>query len=80
MVNSQRGATRENPSEIEKNSMEMRCCVTPCSQTDVGSSQKAKVFLPFRVLQNVSIDPNFPQKSFFCLYSGKNFAFQRKHF
>ena len=36
---------RENPSEIEKNLMKMRCCVTPCGQTDVGSSQKT--FLAF---------------------------------
>ena len=54
---------RENPSEIEKKLIKMRCCVTPCGQTDVGSSQK--YFLPFRVLLNVGIDPNFPQKSVF---------------
>ena len=41
----------------------MRCCAIPCSQTDAGSSQKH--FLPFRVLLNVGIDPNFPQKGFF---------------
>ena len=50
---------RENPSEIEKNLTKIGCCVTPCIQTDVGSSQK------FRVLLNVGIDPNFPQKCFF---------------
>ena len=27
-----------------------------------------KHFLPFRVLLNVGIDPNFPQKSFFLLF------------
>ena len=26
--------------KIEKNLMKMRCCVTLCGQTDVGSSQK----------------------------------------
>ena len=36
---------QENPSEIEKNLMKMRCCVTPCGPTDVGSSQKT--FLTF---------------------------------
>ena len=74
---------QENPSEIEKNSIKMRCFVTPCGQTDVDSSQKTFIFLPFRVLLNVGIDPNFPKKSFFFafwLYSGKNFAFRRKHF
>ena len=58
---------------IEKNSMKMRCCVVPSGQTDVGSSQKH--FLTFRVLLNVDIDPNFPQKNFvffFWLYSGEN--------
>ena len=42
-----------NPSEksekiratSKKNLMKMRCCVTPCGQTDVGSSQK--IFLVF---------------------------------
>ena len=43
--------------------MKMRRCVIPGGQTDVGSSQKH--FLPFRVLLNVKIDPDFPQKSFF---------------
>ena len=41
-----------------------------------------KYFLPFRVLLNVGIDPNFPRKQFFFLfwlYSEKNFAFRRKH-
>ena len=36
---------QENPSEIEKNLMKMQHCVTPSSQTDVGSSQKT--FLAF---------------------------------
>ena len=36
---------RENPSKIENNLMKMRSCVTPCGQTDVGSSQKT--FLAF---------------------------------
>ena len=43
--------------------MKMRCCVIPCAQTDVGSSQKH--FLPFYVILNVGIDPNFPKKKFF---------------
>ena len=41
----------------------MLCIVIPGGQTDAGSSQKH--FLPFRVLLNVGIDPNFPQKLFF---------------
>ena len=36
---------RENPSKIEKVLIKMPCCVTPCGQTDVGSSQKT--FLAF---------------------------------
>jgi len=36
---------RENPGEIKKNLMKMQCCVTPCGQTDLGSSQKT--FLAF---------------------------------
>ena len=32
-----------NTSEIEKNLMKMQCCVTPCGQTDIGSSQKTYV-------------------------------------
>ena len=42
-----------------------------------------KTFLAFRVLLNVRIDPNFPQKMvffLFCIYSEKNFALRRKHF
>jgi len=46
-----------------KNLMGMLCCVRPCGQTDVGSSQKH--LLPFRILLNIGIDPNFPQKEFF---------------
>ena len=57
----------ESPSEIEKNLMKRRCCVTPCGQTDVGSSQQ-KHFLPFRILLNVGIDPNFPQRIFFFVF------------
>ena len=48
---------------------------------DVGSSQKQ--FLPFRVLLNVGIDPNFPQKLVFYLYwlhSKRNFAFWQNFF
>ena len=37
------GNKREHLSEIEKNSMKMRCCVTPCGQTAAGSSQKTKI-------------------------------------
>ena len=48
----------------------MRCCVRPCGQTDAGSSQKH--FLPFRILLNIGIDPNVPQKrSFFALFREK---------
>ena len=49
-----------------KNLMKMRCCVRPCGQTDAGSSQKH--FVPFRVFINIGIDPNFPQKLFFCFF------------
>ena len=53
--------------KLEKNLMKMQCCVMPCGQTYVGSSQKH--FLPFRALLNVGIDPNFPQqKLFFCFF------------
>ena len=47
----------------KKLDMKMWCCVIPCEQTDAGSLQK--YFLPFRVLLNVGIDPNFPQQGFF---------------
>ena len=46
--------------------MKMRRCVIPGGQTDVGSSQKH--FLPFRVLLNVEIDPDFPQKKFLFFF------------
>ena len=52
--------------------MKTLCCVIPCGQTDTGSLQHH--FLPFRVLLNVGIDPNFPQKGFFWLYSGEILA------
>ena len=45
----------------------MRCCVTPCGQTDVLPHHK-KHCLPFSVLLNVGIDPNFPQESFFFFF------------
>ena len=51
-------------------------CVIPCGQTDAGLAQKH--FLPFCVLLNVGINPNFPQKGFFLLSSEINFAFRRK--
>ena len=60
----------------------MQCCVTPCGQTDVGSSQKTLIFLPFRVLLNIGIDPNFPKKGFFsflALFTEK-FRFPAKIF
>ena len=41
----------------------MRSCVRPCGHTAAGSLQKQ--FLPFRLLLNVGIDPDFPQKRFF---------------
>ena len=65
--------------------MKMRCCVTTFGQTDVQLITKKKTkkqFLPFRVLLNVGIDPNFPQKilvSFLALFE-KKIAFRRKHF
>ena len=31
---------------------------------------KKKYFLPFSVLLNVGLDPNFPQKSFFLFFFG----------
>ena len=55
-----------------KNLMKMRCCGIHGGQTDTGSSQKH--FLPFNVLLNVGIDPNFPQKklfSFLALFKEK---------
>ena len=59
--------------------MKMRCYVIPCSRTDVRSSQKH--FLPFRVLLNVGIDPNFAAKkvffSFLALFKEK-FRFPAK--
>ena len=61
----------------------MRCCVTTFGQTDVQLiTKKKKHFLRFRVLLNVGIDPNFPQKnlfSFLALFE-KKIAFRRKHF
>ena len=42
---------------------------------------KKKHFLPFRVLLNVGIDPNFPQKKFFFLaLFREKFRFQAKTF
>ena len=60
----------------------MRYCVTPCGQMDVLAHHK-KNFLPFRVLLNVGIDPNFPQKSFFFSFLvlfGEKFRFRAKTF
>ena len=58
------------------------CVVTPCGQTDVLAHHK-KHFLPFRILLNVGIDPNFPQKkcfsSFLALFREK-FCFPTKTF
>ena len=73
---------RENPSEIEKNFMKMRCCVTPCGQTDVLAHHK-KHFLPFRVLLNVGIDPNLLLKTFcfsFLALFREKFRFSAKTF
>ena len=55
---------RKSERNRKMNFMKMRCCVTLCGQTDVGSSEK-KHFLPFCVLQNVGIDPEFPHFFFF---------------
>ena len=54
----------------------MGCCVRPFGQTDAGSSQEH--FLPFRVLLNVGIDPNFPQKRFFFGLFREKFRFLAK--
>jgi len=55
---------RENPSEIAKKLDEdAMLCNTLWS--DRRRLITKKHFLPFRVLLNVGIDPNFPQKSFF---------------
>ena len=54
----------------------MRCCVIRCGQTDADLSQKD--FLPFRVLLNVGMDPNFPQKRFFFALSREKFRFPAK--
>ena len=45
----------------KKKLMKVRCCEIPGGQTDAGSSQKH--FLPFRVLLNVGINPNFPVRA-----------------
>ena len=45
-----------NFEQNQENLMKMRCCV-------IGLSQKH--FLPFRLLLNVGIDPNFSKKVFF---------------
>ena len=45
----------------EKILIKVRCCEIPGGQTDEGSSQKH--FLPFRVLLNVGINPNFPVRA-----------------
>ena len=58
---------RKSVPNRKKNLMRMRYCVTPSGQMDVVAHHK-KNFLPFRVLLNVGIDPNFPQKSFFFLF------------
>ena len=61
--------TSEKSEKIERNRenlMKMRCCVIPCGQTDVGSSQKH--FLAFRELLNVGIDPNFQPKNFLFFF------------
>ena len=47
----------------KKNLMKMQCCVTPC-----GHTHHKKHFLPFRVLLNVGLDTNFPQKIFFFFF------------
>ena len=52
---------RENPSEIEENLMKMRNTLWSGRRRLI----RKKHFLPFRVLLNVGIDPNFVQKSFF---------------
>ena len=71
--NTKYGRKTRKSERNRKNLMKMRCCVRPCGQTDEGSSEKQ--FLPFRVLLNVGIDPNFPQKVFFfLLFSEKNSA------
>ena len=52
------------------------------SNRSTGSSQK-KHFLPFRVLLNVGIDPEFPKKSFFFFFSAlfrEKFRFPAKTF
>ena len=56
--------------------MKMRCCVIPCGQTDADLSQKD--FLPFRLLLNVGMDPNFPQKRVFFALSRETFLFPAK--
>ena len=64
----------------KKNLLKMRCYVTPCGQTDLGSSQK-KCLLPSRVLLNVGNDPNFPKKKiYFLALFREKFRFPAKTF
>ena len=54
--------TSEKSEKIRVHLIKIRYCAIP-GQTDAGSSQN--YFLPFRILLNIRIDPNFPQKVFF---------------
>ena len=47
-----------------------------CNTSWIRQAHCKNIFLPFRVLLNVGIDPNFPQKG--SLYSERNFASGKK--
>ena len=49
----------------KKNLMKMRSMLCNTLWSETRSLITKKHFSPFRVLLNVGIDPNFPQKSFF---------------
>ena len=61
--------------KLKKHDEDAMLCNTG-SQTDAGSSQKH--FLLFRVLLNVEIDLNFPQKCVFFSLVKKKFRFPVK--
>ena len=64
-----RAKNRENPREIDKNLMKMRCCVTPCGQTDVGSSQK-NISCLFAYFYTSALIQTFHKKVFVFFFFG----------
>ena len=74
---------QENLSKIKKK-LDEDAMVCNTLWSDRRRVNNKKHILPFRVLLNVGIDPNFPPPQFFFLpfglYSEKNYAFLGKHF